>query len=516
MSTSVKRLTTLLCLVATTLSAANLWAQTSFTPDDSRPINDATDEAIEALLSDGPSAKQASSKKRQTNAKRRAVKAASKSSKTASAKWTSVADKSEASVKTRRPAEASGRPRATRGDERGLSLFSFPGANGKRSSLMPAAYTSSEGRPRGARTSRPSARSAAFSAAQPGPLGNPFVDDDQAGNPMVGGLEPIAGGAGCTDCQAGCTGCQASGQCCTTGSSHQTKVFGDYLYLRASNAGVAYAAEVDGPPSAAANRGTQVGRTAVVDHDYDSGYRAGFAINLDECSSIQATYTEFNNSEGDQISRSNINDIRSLVTHPLTTTTADDWLDATATHDIGFDLADLEYRWLFRSGCNYELNFSIGGRYGHLDQTFRSTFSGNGFRQVETDLTFEGGGIRFGADFERRSNSTGLLVYGRGGASFLAGEVQGEYRQRSSFDTALEIDTTWSHNRVATILEAEVGLGWQSHGGNLRVTAGYLFNAWMNSVTTDEFVDAVHFSDFDDLGETITFDGLAIRGELRF
>ena len=53
-------------------------------------------------------------------------------------------------------------------------------------------------------------------------------------------------------------------------------------------------------------------------------------------------------------------------------------------------------------------------------------------------------------------------------------------------------------------------------GRRVQLTAGYVFSAWFNTVKTQEFIRSVQQNDFLDLGDTLTFDGLVARAELRF
>lgn len=289
----------------------------------------------------------------------------------------------------------------------------------------------------------------------------------------------------------------------------------DWLLLRSSSTEVAYAVEVDGPGSPPANQGIQVGRTAVVNQDYASGYRVGFDLALDGCSSIDVNYTFFDSGNLDDITRTGTNDIRSSVTHPLTANAAADWTDASATAGVEFEFADIDYRWVARSGCNNRVVFHVGARYANLEQDFQSQFSGNGTRNVDTDIQFDGAGVRLGVDLERQTNCCGVMMYGNAAVSFLAGEFQTTYLQTASFDPS-EVDTSWNETRVVPILELELGVGWQSPGGRLNMKAAYMVSAWLDAVTTDELISAVHRNNFDSVGETITFDGFVLRSEWSF
>ena len=64
---------------------------------------------------------------------------------------------------------------------------------------------------------------------------------------------------------------------------------------------------------------------------------------------------------------------------------------------------------------------------------------------------------------------------------------------------------------MLTILQTELGLGWQNATGNIRLTAGYQFAGWFNSLTTGSYILGVQNRQFNNLNETITFDGLVTR-----
>jgi hypothetical protein len=69
---------------------------------------------------------------------------------------------------------------------------------------------------------------------------------------------------------------------------------------------------------------------------------------------------------------------------------------------------------------------------------------------------------------------------------------------------------------LVSILEGEVGAGWQSCCGRIRGSVGYQVAGWFNMVTTADFINAVQTSEFDGIGDKITFDGYTARLELRY
>ncbi len=66
------------------------------------------------------------------------------------------------------------------------------------------------------------------------------------------------------------------------------------------------------------------------------------------------------------------------------------------------------------------------------------------------------------------------------------------------------------------ILDLELGLGWRGPRDRWRFSAGYLFSAWFNVVSNEEFIRTVQSGQMHGVDDTLTFDGLVARAELRF
>src|SRR5690606_8347329 len=225
------------------------------------------------------------------------------------------------------------------------------------------------------------------------------------------------------------------------------------------------------------------GAVGVADPDYEPGFRAGFGFALDRCSSVGVAYSHFESSTVDSINTNAPLVIHSLLTLPGTASAAADSLVATAAHDIDFELIDVDYRRLISGGENYAINYTVGARWAHLDQNFQSTQPiSPGTTSVTTDIDFEGIGARFGLDGMRRGYCNGLLIYGKGFANFLAGEFKADYIQTNTFATTQGF-TSLEDDRVVSILEYEVGAGWESPSGRVRITGGYYMAAWYDTLS---------------------------------
>jgi hypothetical protein len=208
--------------------------------------------------------------------------------------------------------------------------------------------------------------------------------------------------------------------------------------------------------------------------------------------------------------------IRALVLHPGTAAADADFLQARGGAGIDFDLIDLDYRGTFVCDEHYVLDYLIGLRFAALQQDFNATFTNAvTVERLATDMAFDGLGIRVGLDGERRSTRTGLLVYARGAASFVSGRFRGHYTQNDNILGTL-VSTGWRGDRIVPILDMELGVGWTGPREHFRVAIGYALAAWYNTVMIDEFIQAVQANSFLGLGDTLTFDGLVGRAEIRF
>ena len=295
--------------------------------------------------------------------------------------------------------------------------------------------------------------------------------------------------------------------------------FGDFLYLRPRNAGLEYAVIMNGP-IAPGQTAVQEGRTATLNPQFEPGFRAGLARAFDECSTLSVAYTRYENRSSDTLLTDDETNypIRSLVVHPSTADAAYDWLEASAHQDIAFDLADAEYRRIFLCDDRYNLQYLAGFRYANLKQRFRSQFASTITENVNTDVNFDGAGIRFGLEGERYSACRRIFLYGKAVASVLGGEFRGSYFQGSTNDPTI-VQTTWKEARCVTMLDCELGIGWASASGRLRASAGYMFSGWMNVVKSSEFISAVQANAYHGPnkidGNGLVFDGLVARFEIR-
>jgi len=293
--------------------------------------------------------------------------------------------------------------------------------------------------------------------------------------------------------------------------------FGDYLLLRPTGDKVSFAVPINGaiiPPPGVAP--VSIGAEAVTDPGFESGVRVGLAGALTPCSSLGAAYTYFESDDSNEIAIEAPYVLRSLVYHPGTAQAATDFLDARAFSRVNFHLVDIDFRRTFLCGDLYQVNYLAGVRYAHLGEEFRSVFTNSTtLESVDTDIYFDGGGIRFGLEGERRAAGFGGLVYAKAYSSFVGGEFTSRYTQADNFRGAV-VDAGWSEDRLVTMLDFELGVGWVNPCGSVRLTAGWMESYWFNVITTQDFIRAVRTGDSVSVSDTLGFDGLVLRAELRY
>lgn len=292
--------------------------------------------------------------------------------------------------------------------------------------------------------------------------------------------------------------------CCVPPWVHRSGIFGEAMLLRARNSDTAYAALVDGAVPA--------GRTGVLDSEFDFGYRVGLVKAFDRCHSIVATYTGFISENDDAISGTAID---KLLIHPDALNAASNALMASGRTALDFHIFDLDYRFLLHGSDSTAINMLIGARYTHMEQEVDTIYQTVGdVDSVSSNVDFDGAGLRLGLDAEHHIRH-GLYAYGRANASFLAGEFDATYlnTQSGAYVSSADFNTA----RLVTILDLEVGAGWQA-SQNCRFSAGYLVSGWFNSVTNADWIDGVRDNNnhFADMSQAITLDGFHIRGQWWF
>jgi hypothetical protein len=321
-------------------------------------------------------------------------------------------------------------------------------------------------------------------------------------------LGPTGAGLACGSC-GDCDCCPDPLWC------HRSGVFADLLIIRPGNIDYVYAVEQTGTLPT----DSPTGPTGRVGFDTAPGFRLGFNHAISDCTSLQASYTWFEDGTNDTIAASPGTVLVFQPGVPSIPNVGAASNQATARYDISFEQLDVDYRGLLYGTCDSAVNYFAGLRYANLEQRFSAEENIGvpvGFTNVNTDIDFDGFGIGFGLDAMRRSAYSGFLIYGKASSSFVAGEFKADYRQTTQFGPNSIVGNSLVDYRLLTILQSELGLGWQSECGTFRALAGYQIAGWFNSLTTGTYIAGVQTRQFDELWETVTFDGLVGRLEWRF
>jgi hypothetical protein len=272
---------------------------------------------------------------------------------------------------------------------------------------------------------------------------------------------------------------------------------------------------------------------------FDAGFRLSAARALGDCAAIGVSYMYFDTSvnttllatDNPQSLAPPASFVRSLIMHPSVPAPYVGILgeSAEARQSLRVQLGDIDYKASLVSGPRYCANALVGVRFASLDQHFDSAVTTgasspapppSGFSELMyTNVRFEGAGLRLGFEGERQSPSNGFLVYGKGAASFVAGTFRAEYSE-FNVDSPYLVDTQWKANRMVTMLDFELGAGWASEDGAIRVTGGWMVSAWYNTVKPANYIHAVQTNNLSVLDSptqnVLAFDGLVFRVEWRF
>lgn len=295
---------------------------------------------------------------------------------------------------------------------------------------------------------------------------------------------------------------------------HRDAIWAEFLYLHPRGSDVTYATAVNGTITTS----VPIANKSVAAFNYDTGFKVGASWALDPCSSFTGNYTWFRGAITDELQQPGGGAfIRSETTHPSTINVAADSLSALANYDIDFETADFNYKSIVWGGSDYAFNYLVGIKYAALGQQFQGRYSILGTTTVSTNVDFFGVGPRVGFEGERAVGDCGLMLYTKGAVNFLAGNVTADYLQQNIF-AGTQARTGLRDARIVTMPELEIGAGWQSCGGCVRLTVGYYLAAWQNMMTTSEYLSIVRVNQntYDRPQQTLTFDGLTARAEIRF
>jgi len=136
--------------------------------------------------------------------------------------------------------------------------------------------------------------------------------------------------------------------------------------------------------------------------------------------------------------------------------------------------------------------------------------------QTNSDITFDGGGLKFGLDGERRLGYSGFSFYSRGNIAPMTGRFHADYRLVDNTNVVQLGRADWQDDRIVTLVDLETGISWTGKRRKWRASAGYVTSYWFNTLTTSSFIDGVNANSYNNLGDTLSFEGLTAKIERRW
>lgn len=298
--------------------------------------------------------------------------------------------------------------------------------------------------------------------------------------------------------------------------SNRLVLFGDYLYWSVHGVDVPFAQAFDGIlPGLSVPRGP----VAVVSPRFNSGFRVGGGATFhDGNAGLFGTFTYFETNHRADITAPDPFVLHNFLAFPGTVNSAADSLSANTNYTIRLVMADVDYKCALVNNEHVLLNWLAGVRYAKVDQRLESTFQITGTTTVDSEINFDGVGPRVGLDGKYHVCG-GFFGYAQGIVDVLFGQYRANAEQRNVF-TGLIGQTGIAANRVVPILELEVGGGWQTANGAIRVSGGYYVGAWFNTLTMTSLANGISGTNFttnsDNFRDNMTFDGFVLRFELRY
>ncbi len=304
---------------------------------------------------------------------------------------------------------------------------------------------------------------------------------------------------------------------CCTPRAHclHLQVFGEYLYWNVHNADVPFAQAFDGiDPATSVPRGP----VGTASPKYESGFRFGGGVGLSDHSWVVGTFTYFHENTNGAITAPAGNVLHNFLVFPNTVNSAGDSLSATAQYVIDLRTADVDYKCAFVNNEHLSLLWVAGARYAHLNQSLLATYQVTGTSTTDATVNFDGGGVRAGLEGEYRILG-GFYGYGKGMLDLLVGQFRGNFVERNVF-TGLIGQSSITESRIVPVLELELGLGWQSKKGHVRISGGYYFGSWFNVMNVPSLGQAIANNNFttnsNNFRDNLTFDGFVGHVEFRY
>jgi hypothetical protein len=292
-------------------------------------------------------------------------------------------------------------------------------------------------------------------------------------------------------------------------------VFGEFLYWNVHGVDVPFAQPFDGiDPRNSVPRGG----VAVASPRFTPGVRGGFAVGVTEDSWVVGTVTYVRVGASAGVTALGGTVLHNYLVFPNTVNAAPDSLTSSTDYHITLVTADADYKCAIVNNEHLLLNWLAGARYGHITQSLINTSRINGTTTIDSRVNLDAAGPRAGLEGEYRI-ACGVYGYGHGVVDLLFGRFNSAISERNAFGGLIG-QSGVDENRIVPTLEFELGVGWKTQDGRIRVSAGYYVGCWFNVLTLPSLSQGIQNTNFTTNGnnfrDSLIFDGFVGRFEFRF
>ena len=287
-----------------------------------------------------------------------------------------------------------------------------------------------------------------------------------------------------------------------------------YLLLSVRGADVPFARLVTEPTFA------NSGPIGVADPGFSPGFRVGGGGKIGEKMFLKTTFSWFSSENADDLAANANQRMFPLVDTTGVILQIETGISATSRYDIEFRMVDVELQRVCCDTKSYAFSFLAGLRYAHLDQDFSVTFNQSAPFTATSEINFDGLGPRLGVAGHLPAHH-GLFLYGNSTANFLFGHFGSQYKVVGTdfMGDPVTSRVDFGDDRLVTVLDMELGVGWVSPRGFVRLKGGYTAAIWLNAMTTtgsDQLAIPGLRVVGNDVMDTLTFDGLITSVEVRY
>lgn len=189
--------------------------------------------------------------------------------------------------------------------------------------------------------------------------------------------------------------------------------------------------------------------------------------------------------------------------------------NAVGTSSLRYQVLDVELGKRIEVGESLGVWVGGGGRFAWIEQGLQVTYNGQTayLANVNSPITFDGGGLRVGAKGDWKLGRSGLGLYGRAFGSLLGGNFHTHLFETLNNGSQVTTGVEEHFRKVVPVAEIGMGLFWQRE--NWRALVGYEFINWFGMVDSPDFISD-YTNKLNYRTSDLTLDGLRIGLQLDY